>query len=251
MKVFGTKEFESKLEQIDEKSKNDIYEFIDNISNFDKVEYILRLSKKTNDVYLFNVSNFIIFFSYTNDKVVMYDLVQRTSTDQEVAKDVLIRHIERSRDAQNVKVLENSDDESNWIFKISFQSKKGYEEGKWGINKETGMVTNQLDKELMKIILNVYEHLDFSEYSIANSELRSTINKLKIDHNDITGFITATYGRYYENIIEILTDKSVEELCEENYKEYKIIKLPDNKEIYSGKLNCAKSSGFIDPSDKV
>ena len=66
-------------------------------------------------------------------------------TDQQVAEEVVVRYIERSRDAKNVKVLGRSADDKNWIFELSFDTPQGDEVGKWGIDKKSGMVTNKLN----------------------------------------------------------------------------------------------------------
>jgi len=238
MKVFAAGIFESKLEKVEPKSKREILDFVDTISDFKTINDVLKLSQEIDNIHFFKLSVFRIFFTYTEDKVVLYDFVQKKSTDQEVAEEVLIRYIQRSRDAQNVEVLERLTDENNWIFKIGFQSEKGYYKGKWGINKESGMVTNQLDRNMKEIILFVIENSDFYEYSIANEELRTNINKLHIDYNKVDGFTSAAFGRYYENIIEMLTDKIIRELCELGYGRYRVVRSTDNIEVDAGNFNC-------------
>jgi hypothetical protein len=48
---------------------------------------------------------------------------------------------------------------------------------------------------MKEIILNVIEHANFYEYSIGTEELRTNMNRLQIDYDNVGGFITATYGR--------------------------------------------------------
>lgn len=104
---------------------------------------------------------------------------------------------------------------------------------------------------MKEIIIHVIEHANFYEYFMASEELRTNRNRLQIDYDNVESLIGAVFGRYYENIIEILTNKTIEELCKEGYDRYKVIRLPDNVEIHSGNLDCNNGkSGFIDPADK-
>ena len=104
---------------------------------------------------------------------------------------------------------------------------------------------------MKEIIINVIEHGNFYQYSILNKEFHTDVKRLQIDYDNVEGIIVASFGRYYENIIGILTNKTILGLCKEGYSSFKIIRQPDEVVIHSGNLNCNNGeSGFIDLTDK-